>query len=264
MSTQQLNGTTAKLLVLVTGANQGLGYYASQQLASTGKYHIFLGSRDLNKAHKAIQQLVADDSVKVSEHDLEPIQINVTSDDSIKAAAKHVADKYGYLDILMNNAGIAAQQAANADGTGPTLRELYHRHYDTNLFGAAVVTEAFLPLLKKSTTEGGKRIAFTSSALSSLEWAATLDGEMSGANYPLYRSTKTAENMVMIHYARSLEAEGFVVSASDPGYCATNLNYYHGAKDPRQGAKALVIAATGVKEQIHGRVVDDESNAEPW
>lgn len=188
-----------KTLVLITGANQGLGYYAAQQMAATGKYHVLIGSRDINKAKKAIEQLGADDSVKLDTKDLEPIQIDVCSDDSIKKAAQVVKEKYAVLDILLNNAGIATAQAASEDGKGPTLRELYHQHYDTNLFGTAVVTEAFLPLLKKSTVPGGKRIAFTSSGLSSLEWAVTrTDGGYAGSMYPLYRSTKTALNMIMV------------------------------------------------------------------
>jgi NAD(P)-dependent dehydrogenase (short-subunit alcohol dehydrogenase family) len=218
-SAMATNGTTSKLITLITGANQGLGYYSAQQLANTGKYHVLIGSRDFGKAQKAIEQLVSDESVKVTASDFEALQIDVTSDDSIYAAAKTVKDKHGKLDILMNNAGIATQQAPAADGKGPTLRELYHQHYDTNLFGAGVTTEAFLPLLKKSTASGGKRIAFTSSGLSSLQWALEDPGQMGGANYPLYRSTKTALNMIMIYYARTLENEGFVVSGSDPGYC---------------------------------------------
>jgi len=252
-----------KTLVLITGANQGLGFYAAQQLAATGEYHVLLGSRDFSKAEKAIQQLAADSSLKVNAQDLEPIQIDVTSDDSIKAAAKTVEDNHGKLDILMNNAGIAGAQAANADGTGPSLRELYRQHYDTNVFGTAVVTDAFLPLLRKSTAPTGKRIAFTSSGLSSLEWALESPGIYSGATYPVYRSTKTALNMIMVHYARLLEEEGFVVSGSDPGYCGTNLNGYGGVKHPREGAKVLIRAATDVKDKVHGRVVDEE-NKEPW
>ncbi|KAK3074551.1 hypothetical protein LTR53_002905 [Teratosphaeriaceae sp. CCFEE 6253] len=256
------NGSSDKPIVLITGANQGLGYYAAQQMASTG-YHVLLGSRDLSKAHKAIETLVADDSVKVSKDSLEPIQIDVTSDDSIKAAAKSVQDSHGRLDILMNNAGIASAQAASEDGTGPSLRELYRSQYDTNLFGAVVTTDVFLPLLRRSTLQGGKRIAFTSSGLASLTWAVG-DGAYPARDYVIYRSTKTAMSMIMLHYAQVLEKEGFVVSASDPGYCGTNLNGFHGFRDPRQGAVALVRAAVDPKDRVHGKIIDDEGKAEPW
>lgn len=254
---------TSKTLVLITGGNQGLGFYAAQQLAATGRYHVLLGSRDLSKAHKAIEQLAEDSSLKVNAQDLEPIQLDVTSDESIKAAAQTVEQKHGKLDVLMNNAAIAGAQEAGPDGKGPTLRELYQQHYDTNVFGAAVVTDAFLPLLRKSTAPDGKRIAFTSSGLSSLQWALESQSAYSGDSYPIYRSTKTALNMIMVHYARLLEHEGFTVSASDPGYCGTNINANTGPKDPREGAKVLVRAATGGKDNVHGYVVDEDSK-EPW
>lgn len=75
--------------------------------------------------------------------------------------------------------------------------------------------------------------------------------------YPLYRSTKTALNMVVVHYAKILEAEGFIVSCCDPGYCATNLNDNSGYKDPRDGAKVLIRSINGAKEDIHSAMIDE-------
>lgn len=126
-----------------------------------------------------------------------------------------------------------------------------------------MTVEAFLPLLKKSTVPGGKRIAFTSSGLASITYAAESDGGYSAVNYPVYRSTKTAMSMIMLYYARLLDSEGFVVSASDPGYCATNLNKFSGLKDPREGAKALIRCAIGEKGEVHGALVDETSKL-PW
>lgn len=78
-----------------------------------------------------------------------------------------------------------------------------------------------------------------------------------------YRSTKSALNMVMVQYAKQLEGEGFIVSASNPGYCATNLNAFSGFKDPREGAKALIRCATGAKDDVHCLMVN-EDGTEPW
>lgn len=91
----------------------------------------------------------------------------------------------------------------------------------------------------------------------------TLDGGLSAVNFPIYRSSKTAESMIMVHYARLLQNEGFVVGASDPGHCETNLNNFTGAKDPRLGAKVLIKAALEPKEKVHGRVIN-EDGFEPW
>ena len=246
---------TSKSLVLITGANQGLGFYAAQHLSATGKYHILLGSRDFSKAEKAIQTFTDDASMKADPKNVEPIQIDVGSDDSVKKAAEIVEKKYGYLDILMVNAGISS-----APGS---LREQYQQIFDTNVFGAAVTVDAFLPLLRKSKSSDGKRIAFTSSGLASLKWASESDGPSSGENYPIYRCTKTAMNSMMVSYTRALEKEGFVVSGSNPGYCATNLNAYNGLRDPREGANLLVRAAIEPKDKVHGHVVDDEGKG-PW
>ena len=79
----------------------------------------------------------------------------------------------------------------------------------------------------------------------------------------IYRTSKVADNMIMVSYARQLEGEGFVISASDPGYCATNLNAYSGLKDPRDGAKALIRAATAEKSEVHARMVTEDEQA-PW
>lgn len=266
---------TSKTIILITGANQGLGYYAAQQLAAEGKYHVLLGSRDFSKAEKAIQSLIRDESVKVDGKNLEPIQIDINDDSSIAAAAKTVEDKYGKLDILLNNAAVALTGEEDARKSGPALRDLYRKHYETNVFGTAITAEAFIPLLRK----GEKRLAFTSSSVGSLH-AATEDDLVPGVSlarlisnsrmhanatqqYVLYRSTKSALNMIMVQYAKQLQDEGFIVSASNPGYCATNLNYYSGLKDPREGAKALIRCATGAKEDVHCLMVN-ETGTEPW
>lgn len=246
-----------KALVLITGANQGLGYYAAQQLSATGKHHILLGSRDISKAEQAISTLEDDKSIKANRKNVEPLQIDVLSDESIEQAAATVEKKYGYLDILMVNSGIS--------NTPGTLREQYKKIYDTNVFGAAVTTEAFIPLVRKSTVPGGKRIAFTSSGLASLALAHSAGPEdpLNPKNWLVYRSTKTALSMVMLYYARLLQEDGFVVTGSDPGYCATNLNAYNGFKDPREGAKVLIRAAVEEKEKVHARVID-ENGPEEW
>jgi NAD(P)-dependent dehydrogenase (short-subunit alcohol dehydrogenase family) len=211
----------------------GLGYYAAQQLGAAGKHHVIIGSRDLKKAEKAIETIVADTSYKNIADDFELIQLDVTDDSSISAAVQTVDKKHGKLDALLNNAGIALAQ----EGSGAALRDLYLQHYNANVFGAAVTSEAFLPLLRK----GEKRLAFTSSGLGSLtEIIEKYGAAVSKApcrflarstdfavQYPVYSSTKSALNSVMVHFAKNLEAEGFVVSSADPGYCATNVRNFH-------------------------------------
>lgn len=84
--------TTGKLVALVTGANQGIGYQVARKLAATGKHHVLLGSRDLSKGQKAVEAIASDN--------VEAVQIDVDSDASIKSAAETVEKKYGRLDIV--------------------------------------------------------------------------------------------------------------------------------------------------------------------
>jgi NAD(P)-dependent dehydrogenase (short-subunit alcohol dehydrogenase family) len=138
-----------KTLILITGANQGLGYYTAQQLAGTGKYQVLLGSRDFSKAEKAIESLIADDSVKVDGKDLEPIQIDINDDDSIEAAAKKIDDKYHKLDILLNNAAVAFPEEEPYKAGGATLRKFLRQNYETNVFGTVLATSVSLSLLRR-------------------------------------------------------------------------------------------------------------------
>lgn len=208
---------SSKTLILITGANQGLGYYAAQQLASQGTYHVLLGSRDFSKAEKAIQTLTSDTTLKVSSDDLTPIQIDINDDASIAAAAKTIDDKYHKLDILLNNAAIAISDDEAYKAGGSTLRDFYRQHYETNVFGTIATAEAFIPLLRK----GEKRLAFTSSSVGSLHQAAE-DNMVPGvslvipSHYPFMALTKikTGMDRLPLHQIRLKHDHGAVRQAA--------------------------------------------------
>ncbi|KAH9838206.1 KR domain [Teratosphaeria destructans] len=244
----------SKKLILITGANQGLGYFAAKHFAASGTYHVLLASRDLQKGQQAVDKLVLEGSSKEA---LEAIQLDVTSDDSIAKAVETIERKHARLDILVHNAGISV---ARPDAT---LREEYQTVYNTNVFGPEALTEAALPLLRKSTLPGGKRIIFVSSSLGTIEFAADSKHPYNGKLYKVYRSSKSALNMVMACVGSTLEDEGFVVGAMCPGYCGTNLNGYAGPKDPSDGAKVIVLAVEAGKDRVHKKVIHEEG-AYPW
>ncbi|KAI6893644.1 hypothetical protein KC318_g12911 [Hortaea werneckii] len=236
---------TDKLITLITGSNQGIGYHAAAQIAASGQHYVLAGARDKTKGQRSIDSLISEG---VRSESVEAIQIDVDSDDSISTAAKVVEDRFGRLDLLILNAGIST-------APGPT-REQYAGVYNTNVFGAAVTTEAFLPLLRKSTRPGGKKILFVSSGTSSLSTALAPDSVIPAHMHSIYRSSKTAENMVMAGFATLLKDEGFLVGAICPGFCGTNLNGYQGPKKAEDGARAIVRAATedGLREAVHGKL----------
>ncbi|RMX90063.1 hypothetical protein D0869_00392 [Hortaea werneckii] len=218
---------TDKLITLITASNQGIGYHAAAQIAASGQHYVLAGARDKTKGQRSVDSLISEG---VPSENVEPVQIDVDSNDSISAAAKVVEENFGRLDY----AGV----------------------YNTNVFGAAVTTEAFLPLLRKSTRPGGKKILFVSSGTSSLSTALAPDSVIPAHMHSNYRSSKTAENMVMAGFATLLKDEGFLVGAICPGFCGTNLNGYQGPKKAEDGARAIVRAATeeGLREAVHGKL----------
>ena len=206
----------SKTIVLISGANQGLGFEIAKKLATEHRdYHILLGSRSLAKGQESAKKL----------HGLpgsaQAVQLDVTSDDSISACAQLVKTLFGHLDVLVNNAAIASP----AYGHEPTLRLKLSRCFDTNLFGAAALTDACIPLLKLATTP---RIVFMSSEMGSL--SNTLDPNFPYYGIPInhpdvvaYKASKAALNMLGATYAVRYGADGFKVNMCCPGLRKTNL-----------------------------------------
>jgi len=141
-------------VALITGANKGIGLEIARQLGAQGMT-VLLGARDPGRGSKAAEEL------KQQGMDAHAVQIDVTDQESINAAARHIEDEFGRLDVLVNNAGIALDNGPASAISMDTLR----RTYDTNVFGVFAVTQALLPLLKKS--DAG-RIVNMSSGLGSL------------------------------------------------------------------------------------------------
>ncbi|KAJ5380359.1 carbonyl reductase [Penicillium cataractarum] len=220
-------------VVLITGANQGLGFELSRRLASDYPgYHILMGSRDTGKGDAAV------DILKPEGLSVEAINIDVTDEESIKAAAAEVESKFGRLDVLVNNAGIVAEGKMP---TGTSLQETFRACFDVNAFGPFLVTEAFTPLLKKSHNP---RVVFMSTGLGSITDRLNPDDQCAAFQFPVYRSSKAALNMIMAHYAALYAKDGWKVNANDPGFCATNLNSYRGWNTPESGVVNAVRLVT--------------------
>jgi NAD(P)-dependent dehydrogenase (short-subunit alcohol dehydrogenase family) len=129
-----------KTIALVTGANKGLGFETSRQLASApNNYHVLMTSRDHSRGETAAY------SLSLQRLSVENITLDATDDDSIIAAAKLVEEKYGHIDALVNNAGILIDHLNDRPA-----RQAWKDSFDTNVSGVAAVTDAFIPLLKKS------------------------------------------------------------------------------------------------------------------
>jgi len=182
---------------------------------------------------------------------VEAITIDVNSDASITAAAEMVSSKFGRLDVLINNAGIANDDEYKPGGS---IRDVMMAAYNTNVFGAMQTFETFVPLLSQSAVP---RVVFLSSGLGSLTLSKGL-----GA-YAIYRSTKTAINSLVRSYAESYREKGWKINATCPGFLATNLNNYGGRGKVDDGAINTARLATLGKDGETGTYSDKEGPV-PW
>jgi len=216
---------TDNKIALVTGANKGLGLEIAKQLAERG-YTVLLGARG-DKAQAPAKEL-ADNGMNVV-----PVRLDVTSLQDITNAAAMIADKFGKLDALVNNAGIMNEK--DGASTAETLRATY----ETNVIGAFELTRHMLPLLKKSAAG---RIVNQSSILGSLENVSS--GGAAGWLNPGYCSSKAALNMLTVVLAQQLKDTNIKVNAAHPGWVKTDMGGQNARLDVGEGAKTAVELAT--------------------
>ena len=210
-------------ITLITGANKGLGYESARRLIELG-HTVYIGARDTEKGTAAAETLGA-----------KFVQLDVTDDASVDAAAARILAAEGHLDVLVNNAGITGPQVAPADVTADTVRETY----DTNVFGIVRVTHAMLPLLQASASPV---IVNVSSGLGS--FAVTADPTRIESTFPViaYGSSKAAVSALTTQYARAFPE--LRINVIDPGYTATDLNAHSGPQTVTEGTDAIVAMAT--------------------
>jgi len=224
--------------VLITGANQGLGFATAQLLSQQPNYVILLGSRDATKGEEAVRKI----NGAKPQSQVYLLVLDVTSDHSIEAAKSEVVNKYGdKLDVLVNNAGIAPPEDTLKGGSP---RELMQRTYDVNVFGAAAMTEAFLPLLENAPFP---RIVNVSSGLGSIGSVLDPNWRFAGINLIAYNTSKSALNALTAYYTNVLK-KARVVSLC-PGYNATNLSNYRGL-DPTDGCRIILQAITEEESSV--------------
>ncbi|MBD0262913.1 MAG: SDR family oxidoreductase [Tolypothrix sp. Co-bin9] len=237
-------------VALITGANKGIGLEIARQLGLQG-ITVLIGARDEKRGQEAADKLHAEHNI-----DARAVQLDVTDNGSIEAAAKHIESEFGKLDILINNAGIALDRIPPSQLDIEVLR----RTYDTNFFGVFAVIKAMLPLLRKS--EAG-RIVNMSSGLASLAQNSDPNYEFAEMKILAYNSSKTALNAMTIQFAHELKDTPIKVNSADPGYVATDINANSGKRTVEQGAIAPVRLATLPDDGPTGGFFD-ENGVVPW
>jgi len=231
--------------VLITGANKGIGFETARQLAQLN-YFVYLGSRDKQHGLEAIKKITDQGITNV-----ESVVIDVTDINSVRQARQELESKISALDILINNAGIAGDQPQDfSTGDLENLRRIF----DTNFFGAVQTTQEFLPLLKKS---GQASIINVSSEIGSLGVHTAPERNLNRAKYHAYGSSKTALNAFTVMLANELRDTGISVNSVTPGYTATDLNQFQGAKTVEEGAIPIVKLVTQSDQGITAKFFRD-------
>ncbi|KAJ7827846.1 hypothetical protein B0H14DRAFT_3144386 [Mycena olivaceomarginata] len=252
-----------KKVILITGANTGLGYEIVKALYATSvPYELIIGSRTLSKADDAIKVLQSE--VASSPSTLSTLQIDVSSDTSLEAAVKTVEWRHGRIDTLINNAG-AAFDSAVQDGT-MSLREAFNANWDTNVTGAHSADPRLLFI-----TSGTSSMTETDPSL--WETVPTLAGinvspakgwpkAYTVASFPSYRSAKAGLNMLMREWVRILKEDGVKVWAISPGFLATGVGGASkeqllklGALEPHIGGEFVRDVVEGKRDHDAGKVI---------
>lgn len=235
---------------LVTGANKGIGYEVVRRLAKDG-FTVWLGARDKPRGEAAAAALTREGL------DVRLLQIDVADEASVAKAARDLDRQTGRLDVLINNAGIAAGfHTPPSEETVATIKAVY----EVNVFGPVRTTQAFLPLLKAAPAP---RIVMVSSGLASLTRLADPASEFYAFNLLSYNSSKTALNAITVAFAKELAAAGFKVNAADPGYTATDLNGNTGYRTVEQAAEVIIRLATLPADGPNAGFFDDQG-PEAW
>jgi NAD(P)-dependent dehydrogenase (short-subunit alcohol dehydrogenase family) len=236
-------------VAVVTGANKGIGLEIARQLARRG-LTVFVGARDPERGRAAAEKLRAEGL------DARPLQLDVTDGASVAAAAASLEKDPGHLDVLVNNAGIAIDD-------GPPSRvslDVVQRTYETNVFGVVRVTQALLPLLRRS--DAG-RIVNLSSGLGSLALNTDPAWAYARVKFLAYNSSKSAVNAITVQFAHELRDTPIKVNAADPGYVATDMNRHQGVRSVEQGAATPVRLATLPADGPTGGYFNDDGPV-PW
>jgi NAD(P)-dependent dehydrogenase (short-subunit alcohol dehydrogenase family) len=225
-------------IALVTGANQGVGFQIAKALAENG-YIVYVGSRNPENGEKAAT------GIGVNAY---AVELDVTKQATITAAAARIEKEHGRLDLLVNNAGIShagkpgrsLEEVVEANRASKASLDEIRTVWETNVFGAIAVTQTMLPLLRKASAA---RIVNVSSGLGSLSWIANPATWARKHFDVVYAASKTAMNAITMAFALELEKENIKVNAVSPGFTATALNNFQGTDSVEVGSREPIRVA---------------------
>jgi NAD(P)-dependent dehydrogenase (short-subunit alcohol dehydrogenase family) len=246
-------------LALVTGANQGVGRQVAKELVAHG-LTVLVGSRSLERGEAAAKEIGVGAIA---------LQLDVTDKASIAAAATHVRQEFGYLDLLVNNAGISntskgslsLEEYARVTRASTASLDEVRAVWETNVFGTLAVYQAMLPLLRESSDA---RIVNVSSGVGSLTTNADSAYGYRAMFGPIYPASKAAENAITLAIMIELESTNIKVNLVSPGFTKTNLNGYAGLESVESGSREVVRVALLGPDGPTGTFTRWENATIPW
>ncbi len=242
-----------KKIVLISGANKGLGFEAARQICKEG-HTVIIGARNLEKG-QAAAKILGKEGFSVNS-----VLLDVTRLDTIHKTSEWIEREYGKLDILVNNAGriIDEQWLENSVERIPMTK--LQETFETNFFGPIELTRALLPLLRKSN---GGRIVNVSSIMGSLSLHYTPGSPIFDSKPFAYNASKTALNQFTVHLAHLLKDTSIKVYSAHPGWVKTDLGGDYAPMSVEEGAKTIVDLALDKVEFPSGSFVH-MSDQLPW
>ncbi len=235
-----------KKLAIVTGASRGLGYATSEALAQRG-FKVVMAMRDPEKSQKQINAL------KMKELDVVAMKLDVSQEKSILDFAEAFRREYGYLDVLVNNAGIFIDNEDGGDkSVFKTKSSTIQKTFATNTLGPFLLTQKLFHLMQQ---EGSGRVVNVSSGMGQLS-------DMDGA-YAAYRISKTSLNVVTQIFAAEGKGSDVLVNSICPGWVRTDMGGAGANRDINQGIKGILWAATLPKNGPTGGFFRDGEPI-PW
>jgi NAD(P)-dependent dehydrogenase (short-subunit alcohol dehydrogenase family) len=248
-----------KRVALVTGANQGIGLQVAKELVASG-LTVLVGSRNFERGEKAASE-IGPGAIA--------LQLDVTDQASIAAAAERIRKEFGHLDLLVNNAAISNTRKGNLSlqeyakitlASNVSLDEI-RAVWETNVFGVLVVYQAMLPLLRESSDA---RIVNVSSGVGSLTDNANPAYPYHAFFGPVYPASKTALNAITLAMMVELESTGIKVNLVSPGFTKTALNGYEGTQSVEDGSREVVRVALLGPDGPTGTFTRWENTKIPW
>ena len=239
------------MTALVTGANKGIGYEIAAGLGALG-YRVGVGARDATRREEAVAAL------RETGVDAFGVPLDVTDDASVTAAADLIAERFGHLDALVNNAGITGGHPQQPSTVDP---DVIRTVVETNVIGVVRVTNAVLPLLRRAPSP---RIVNMSSSVGSLTRQSGPGSETTtGPVAVAYAPSKTFLNAVTLQYVQELAGTNVLINCACPGFVATDLNGFRGVRSPQEGAATAIRLATLPDGGRTGGFFEDAGGV-PW